>query len=330
MPQTSLVLELQALAQAKATDLGELLRRAKVVAVKLGLADTAAWIEHELGGYPPDEDVPAYRRVTTQLMTHNPFHGSAAVVFDGEFEMAAKHFGSAPVRQPVGEVADLVRDPKGTLELALSADEMGALLKLHRNFRSLRTYRAVSRSGMVGILDAVRNKVLDWALDLEQRGVLGEGMTFTQQERETAASVTILNFGSMVQGDHGSIASASHSPGANVAAATGGADVRQRLRVAIQASATQDPSLGEALARLAEAIETREDLPVARKADAAEQLAYVAEQAALPEEKRDRKPVLRAVLGGFREALGLGADVLQVWGTFGPVICSALGVPFVG
>jgi hypothetical protein len=50
MPQTSLVLELQALAQSNATDPGELLRRAKVVAVKLGLKDTTAWMEHELNG----------------------------------------------------------------------------------------------------------------------------------------------------------------------------------------------------------------------------------------------------------------------------------------
>lgn len=30
-----------------------------------------------------------------------------------------------------------------------------------------------------------RRRVLEWALDLEAKGVLGEGMTFTQQEKQT-------------------------------------------------------------------------------------------------------------------------------------------------
>jgi hypothetical protein len=36
-----------------------------------------------------------------------------------------------------------------------------------------------------GIVERVRSRILEWALDLEGRGVLGEGMTFTQQEKQT-------------------------------------------------------------------------------------------------------------------------------------------------
>ncbi len=35
-----------------------------------------------------------------------------------------------------------------------------------------------------GVVETVRNRILDWALDLEGRGVLGEGMTFTLQEKQ--------------------------------------------------------------------------------------------------------------------------------------------------
>jgi len=331
MPQTSLVHELQTLAQSKATDLGELLRRAKVVAVKLGLRDTSEWIEHELNGYPATHKVPAYRRIATELMTANRIHGAYPVMFEGEGPIAelAAHFSSAPMHQSLGELADLVsRNKSGSLELGVTPREMSVLVQCISDLDLVRVYRRTSPSALAGILDAVQNKILDWALELEARGVLGEGMTFSAQERQAAASVTIHNYGSLVQGDHASIATANNSPGANVTAATGGADVHQRLRLAIRQGGEREASFGEALQRLAEAISQSTGLPAERKTEATEQLTYIAEQAALPEEKRQPKPVLKAVIEGLRDTLGVSADVLQVWSTFGPSIVTALGIAF--
>ena len=36
-----------------------------------------------------------------------------------------------------------------------------------------------------GVIEKVRSRVLEWALDLEAKGVLGEGMTFTSSEKQT-------------------------------------------------------------------------------------------------------------------------------------------------
>ena len=43
---------------------------------------------------------------------------------------------------------------------------------------------AVDTCKVRGLLGAVRDKVLIWALDLAEAGIHGEGMTFTAQERE--------------------------------------------------------------------------------------------------------------------------------------------------
>jgi hypothetical protein len=40
-----------------------------------------------------------------------------------------------------------------------------------------------------GIVERVRSRILEWALDLEGRGVLGEGMTFTQREKQTVQQI---------------------------------------------------------------------------------------------------------------------------------------------
>lgn len=48
----------------------------------------------------------------------------------------------------------------------------------------------VGNSVLHGILDHVRNAVLDWALDLESRGIIGDGMSFSSKEKTTASQVT--------------------------------------------------------------------------------------------------------------------------------------------
>ena len=47
----------------------------------------------------------------------------------------------------------------------------------------------VAPSEVVGILDAVRNNVLDFALQLEQEGILGEGMSFSKDEKKMAGQI---------------------------------------------------------------------------------------------------------------------------------------------
>ena len=58
-------------------------------------------------------------------------------------------------------------------------------------------YRVVSKSQVSGILDLVRNKLLDFALRLEDAGITGEGMSFSKEEKEQAErlqNIKIDNF----------------------------------------------------------------------------------------------------------------------------------------
>lgn len=42
-------------------------------------------------------------------------------------------------------------------------------------------------------MSTVRNKILDWALLLEENEILGENMTFTEKEREIASNTQVIN-----------------------------------------------------------------------------------------------------------------------------------------
>ena len=57
--------------------------------------------------------------------------------------------------------------------------------------------RIVSTTNLVAILNAVRNTILKWSLSLEQQGILGEGMRFSNEEKAIAMTnqnIHIANF----------------------------------------------------------------------------------------------------------------------------------------
>ena len=181
----SLVLELQRLAQASDTDLPELLRRAKVVATKLGQDDALLWIDQEINGY--HSEVPPYRVVPSELRVHNPYHGWNAVAW-GEGGHAQEHFATAKLQMPISQVEAAIKDD-GDIAVQITQPEMDVLLLLNPDFARLPSRRYMGRGSFVGILECVRAKILDWSLALEKKGVLGEGMTFNEAEKRGAAEV---------------------------------------------------------------------------------------------------------------------------------------------
>ena len=60
----------------------------------------------------------------------------------------------------------------------------------------------VPHTSIVRILEAVRTIILNWTLKLEEQGILGEGLTFTQEEKSKVAgqSYNVSNFYGPVHG----------------------------------------------------------------------------------------------------------------------------------
>jgi hypothetical protein len=48
----------------------------------------------------------------------------------------------------------------------------------------MRPVLSLSETQVHGAIEVVRTRVLEWALDLEGRGIVGEGMSFTPQEKQ--------------------------------------------------------------------------------------------------------------------------------------------------
>lgn len=191
---SGLVIELQQAAMDGRITVGDVLRKALVLTKKLRIPDLEQWISCELDGYGAAE-LPAYRTLSVQLKVWNPYHGWQPLFV--EDKALANALSTCHVGQPLGQLEGLVGKDSGSLQLPFSPADESMLMSSMKI--PLRPMRLASRTQVQGIVEAVRNQILKWALDLEAKGVVGEGMTFTAQEREAAHQVTNItnNIGSI-------------------------------------------------------------------------------------------------------------------------------------
>lgn len=194
---SGLVLELQADALNRKVAVSDLLRKTLVVTRKLGVSHMTGWLTDELNGYGPEAEVPHYREVRGQVKVWNPYHGWQPVNF-GDTEMAEK-LSTRKIMQPVGELDSLnTKQDGGYLQIPFPQHVVNSLMSAMNV--PLQPTLIVPPSEVIGLLDAVRNHVLDFALQLEQEGVIGEGMSFSTEEKRTASHITYNvtnNIGSM-------------------------------------------------------------------------------------------------------------------------------------
>jgi hypothetical protein len=181
----SLVEQLQIEAINAEIPVSQLLRRVKLAAVKLKLGSVAEWVDQELNGY--DGDVPEYRWVVGSPNAHNPFRGWIPISTDVN-SMAL--ISRLPVQQSVSSLEALL-EGEGSIffqygpqlvEWINSGTDFGGFPRM-----GLR----VDRSTISGMIDRVRGQVLDWAIELEQAGIMGSGVSFSPQEQEKASKVAI-------------------------------------------------------------------------------------------------------------------------------------------
>ena len=178
----SLVVELREHALDPAIPITDLLRKVKVVAAKLGVNDILEWVTRELAGYPDyDSVIPDYREIRGVAKGWNPVQGRwLKIQFPNqEFE---ERVSTQKSLQPISEIEQYAEVEDGSLAFTASS----ALAMGLRYATEARLF--VSRSQIVRILDAVRNRVLDWALALEEQGITGEGISFSRDEKVQATT----------------------------------------------------------------------------------------------------------------------------------------------
>ncbi|MDD5052104.1 MAG: hypothetical protein PHO27_05150 [Sulfuricurvum sp.] len=176
----------------------ELLREALFIATKLNLEDFKSWLNNELKGYDDTTYVSDYRKLHTSLKFRNPYHGwQPALINNAEI---AEIVNNMNVQQPISEIEYLCQHEDDEFQTNISDHQKAMLMKIFRTDNMPAQF--VSKVQLIGIIEHVKTLLLEWALKLEQEGILGdEYMTFTSSEKEKAKeTIHIENFNG-VMGD---------------------------------------------------------------------------------------------------------------------------------
>ena len=183
---SSIVLGLQAEAMGHSGSVLGLLRKTLVIATKLSIDKVRVWANSEMEGYKTE--VPEYRRFSGVVKAFNPYQGWQPVVFKGKSVALKEMLTAVSLYNAVAEVETWINSEGDSLEHPLSLEmayEMGVPAQMSV---------FVAKSALTVIPDRIRSYVLNWSLELEAKGILGEGMTFTPQEKAVAPTVVTNNF----------------------------------------------------------------------------------------------------------------------------------------
>lgn len=208
----SLITEIQKAAVEKDTDLATLLRKCKVLAARLGSVPLEDWVLHESNGYPADVEVPDYRVWRVQIVAHLIDSFGAQI----PHVMVAPHMIPEAVRERFTRM--VYRESVATAEYALRNDDesmqtfstgnLRSMLhnKVYKNFQCHSAVAQFSSQHLVAMLDAVRNRILDFALAL---GKIAPDAGEDQAQVEVQRVTQIFN--TTVHGSVGVVGTANNS-----------------------------------------------------------------------------------------------------------------------
>lgn len=182
-----IVIELQREALDENISIESLMRKAYLVAKKLGLKEFEQWLNQEQNGYT--QQIPEYRHVVGDIKAWNPYHGWILMVVSAN---VADVISKMPLGTSISALQDLYNSSEGTIMISVPG-KLAEFFNQNTNGMPTKYAFFASKSELYRIMSTVRNKILDWALLLEANGIVGEGMTFTDVEKRTAKNTQVIN-----------------------------------------------------------------------------------------------------------------------------------------
>lgn len=191
----SAVIDIQRDAADSSKLVSDILRKAFTIATKLNIEDMQKQLRKEMNGYTAEERFPDYRIISGEIKAYNPYNGWIPIII--EDVKTFQEMTTAKVRQPIGELEKLITSSNNiTTRLPLDREQWVRRNAMD-NLPPLKISLHISKTAIHGILEAVRNIILDWSLALEKEGILGENLLFTTKEKEAAANITTYNIGTI-------------------------------------------------------------------------------------------------------------------------------------
>lgn len=171
----SLLREIHDAASDSTFPIQDLLKKCLILAARLGHDPLRKWATLELNGYAAEAELPRYRQLhVADVRAHVILglqHASNVSIARGAVpEDLREDFYSAPVLDPIAAVQELVASDN---ELGIMVDGGLANLIVQRMYDDdmagcISMRRHVGRSQFVALIDTVRTRILEFALEIEK------------------------------------------------------------------------------------------------------------------------------------------------------------------
>jgi hypothetical protein len=207
----SLLKEIQDAAVKSNSDLGEILRKCKVLASHLGSKPLEDWLIWESNGYPDKQEVPAYRMwgVTWTGNFSGPFQSAmrnapiSILCFPASIR---KTFAEYCCRESIAALEQHVQKSKPGAMLHVTNNDLPLILgdTVYFGYNCIQVSGEFSTGNFIEVINAVRNRILDFALALgktEPSAIDG-----TREFPVTAATTVTQIFNTVVYGGEAHVA----------------------------------------------------------------------------------------------------------------------------
>jgi hypothetical protein len=186
---SSIVRKLQSDAISQDVSVSSLLRTAKLIATKLDQKEALVWIDRELNGYLNVSvgDLPSYRQLLGTPHAYNPFQGWLPIIV--RKPEVAERLATAHIGMPLVAIEKEARDRGNGSWSMPYPPELAARVRDAIN-ENTDVRISLSYGQVWNIIESVRNLILNWSLELERAGILGENIVFTEQDKREATRVT--------------------------------------------------------------------------------------------------------------------------------------------
>ncbi|MYB75874.1 MAG: hypothetical protein F4X83_01985 [Chloroflexi bacterium] len=171
----SLINEIQEATVDSSIDLPTLLRKCRLLAARMRNQGLAQWADYELNRSPSIESLPSYRTLGAQ--SFGDFYDSLgngmknAPIPSYSVPSEVREFiTSHSFLAGVGEIDAMVQNFKNssTIQLRWSSDVFLRLGEtIYSGYSCFGAWKMVSRSAVIGILETVRNRILEFSIEIE-------------------------------------------------------------------------------------------------------------------------------------------------------------------
>jgi hypothetical protein len=235
----TLLREIQHAATEDQVRVSVLLRKAQVLAARLDHEPLRQWTRLELDGYERSEDLPDYRRLgRVNVLGHfsGPFNSgmsNAPIPRTHVPEEWRDVLFTHDMFESVAALESFAASPEAMVQYSWPAEVVASFANcFYEGQNCMQAFKVVPTTQIVSVLDTVRNRLLDFALSIEQLDPdAGDG---EGQSSATPAAITQI-FNNTITGGHVAFASSGQgSVSQLVSQRTDGMSSLETLRVRLQ------------------------------------------------------------------------------------------------